>query len=185
MDITLIANRYARAFMMLASENNFAEQAYHDMQLIERVFDENRSLDFFLKSPIIPLAKKIKVVKSVFEPHLSHVTMRFLELVLRKDRTSILRQIALSFIELYKELNNIVTIQLEVPETLDDNIKQKLLQRLSIQTNKKVELVEKINPELIGGFVFHYNDLRYDASLRKKIDKLRKEFEKNPYVKQL
>lgn len=184
MDITIISKRYASAFFSLAQEQGLVEPAYHDMRLVSEVIGENKQLSNLLKSPIVPNPKKVKIIKSLFGQKLNKLSIRFLELVLKKDRAVLIRLIAESYIELYKDFNNIITINLVTASKIDDETRKKILGRLNSATQKTIDLVEEVNSELIGGFVLKLKDSKYDASLKRKIELLGKDFEKNPYVKE-
>jgi len=185
MDVTIIANRYAKALFNLAQEKNLIEPTYLDMIQVWEVVRENKSLNNILRSPIIPNPKKLSILRALFVGRISAFTFRFLELVIKKDRALLTRYIAESFVEIYKDHKNIITIQLVTAYALDELTRRKILDQLSDLTHMTIDLVEKVSPELIGGFVFSYKDRKFDASLRQKIKLLSKEFEKNPYVKEL
>ena len=50
--------------------------------------------------------------------------------------------------------------------------------------HSEIELIEKINDKLIGGFTLQVGDKRVDASLAKQIRKLAMSFSENPYIKE-
>jgi F-type H+-transporting ATPase subunit delta len=183
MDITIISKRYAKALFSFAIEMDHMEQVYADMLLVADVIQQNRKLHFIFKSPVIPGARKIRIVRSLFEKHISRLSMRFLELVLKKDRALLIRFIADGYIELYKEFNNIISIVLITAAPIEDEIRKEILGQLGTITNKTIDLAEEVNTGLIGGFVLKFKDGKYDASIRTKLDLLSKEFEKNPYIK--
>ncbi len=183
MDITIVSKRFAKALFSFATEMEQMEQVYADMLLVADVIQQNRKLHFIFKSPVIPGARKIRIVRSLFEKHISHLSMRFLELVLKKDRALLIRFIADAYIELYKEFNNIITIELITAAPIEDEIRNDILRQLARITNKTIDLVEEVNTGLIGGFILKLKDGKYDASIRNKLNLLSKEFEKNPYIK--
>ena len=183
MNITIIANRYAKALFILAQEKNLIDQVYQDMLIVSDVFSKNKNLQRILSSPIYTPAKKLSLLKALFSKHISSFIFRFIELVLRKDRALIIGYIADSYIEIYKEFINILTVELETAASIDEMTRKDIIRQLTELTKKTIDLVEKVNPKLIGGFIFRYDDRKYDASLRHKIQLLSKEFEKNPYVK--
>jgi F-type H+-transporting ATPase subunit delta len=49
---------------------------------------------------------------------------------------------------------------------------------------KQVEITEKVDPSLIGGFVLNVGDQQIDASIKNKLKSLKVNFGKNPYVKE-
>jgi len=50
---------------------------------------------------------------------------------------------------------------------------------------KQVELIEKVDPDMIGGFVLNIGDRQIDASIKSKIKTLKLKFSQNPYIKEL
>lgn len=179
MDVTIISKRYARALFAFALEKQLTGKVYSDMLLIHQVTAENRNLRFVLSSPIIPGGKKMRIIRSLFEQKVSSFTFRFFDLVLKKDRALLIRHIAQSYIDIYKDHNNIVTTILVTATKIDSETRKVLMDQLNSISNKTIELEEEVNSELIGGFVLRMKDAKYDASLRKKIDLLAKEFEKS------
>ena len=90
-----------------------------------------------------------------------------------------------AFIEKYKEHNNIVTIEIRTVQPLTEGMRDKIVSILEKRRGITVELIEKIDPTLIGGFIVSTGTLRYDSSLAHSIRKLKKEFEENLYVREL
>lgn len=183
MDITIISKRYAKALFDLAIELKKLEKVSEDIALIQKVIKENPEFRRLLLSPIIPERKKNQVVKGVFEKHLDELTYKFLRLVTLKEREVYLDSIALAFVKLYKNYHNILTITLTSAIKLSDPTKKKLVDLLSLQTKKTIDLIEVEDKSLIGGFVLTMDDQKYDASIKHQLDKLSKTFEKNLYIK--
>jgi F-type H+-transporting ATPase subunit delta len=70
------------------------------------------------------------------------------------------------------------TIQLdeELRNSFKDIVKE-------VSGKNKVTLVEKINPNLIGGFVLRIGDKQLDESIKSKLQQLRLDFTQNLYEK--
>lgn len=185
MDVTIISKRYAKALFGLALEKKLTDQVYGDMMLIHQVTTENRNLRFVLSSPIIPGGKKMRIIHGLFEQKVSEFTFRFFDLVLKKDRALLIRHIAHNYIDIYKDHNNIVTAVLITAAKIDSKTRNLLMDQLNSISDKTIELEEEVNSDLIGGFVLRLKDAKYDASLRKKIDLLGKNFEKSLHAQKL
>ncbi len=179
MDITIVSKRYAKALFALALEKDFIEPVYQDMLLIDDVMKQNRNLRYVMSSPIIPGSRKINIVQSLFKARISELTFKFILLVLKKDRALLIRFIAGNFIDLYKDHRNIVTAILVTAVELDEISRKELLKQLKAISHKTIELEEHVNKDIIGGFILRFKDAKYDASLRKKLNALSKEFEKS------
>ncbi len=184
MDVSIISQRYAKALFDLAVELSLLERVKKDMDTVRDAALENPQFRRLLESPIIPSGKKNSIIKGVFEKYLDRLTMRFLELLTRKEREVYLREIAEAFEKLYKVHHNIITVKITSTAPLNGENRAELLKLLSEQTHKTIDLVEETDKDLIGGFVISMEDKKYDASLRHKLERLKKTFEKNLYIKQ-
>jgi len=66
---------------------------------------------------------------------------------------------------------------------LDDKLRKEVYDVIKKSANSEIELVEKVNKDLIGGFVLRMGDKQFDASIASELRKLAKEFSSNPYVR--
>ncbi len=66
---------------------------------------------------------------------------------------------------------------------MDATERKSILEILQKITNKKIDLVEKTNEALLGGFVINLDNFQLDQSIAAKIKQLKKDFEKNLFVK--
>jgi F-type H+-transporting ATPase subunit delta len=183
MDITIISQRYAKALFDLAQEMNILEKIYKDMLLVQSVIAETSELKRLLASPIIPPGKKSQVLRAIFEKYLDKLSFRFLQLVVKKEREAHLQNIADNFISLYKDFKNILPVKITTAQAIDAEVRQEILDLLKDAEHKTIELEESVNEDLIGGFILNMDDRQYDASLQKKISRLKKDFESNLYIK--
>jgi F-type H+-transporting ATPase subunit delta len=58
-------------------------------------------------------------------------------------------------------------------------LKEKALEVASKLTTKNIEFQRVINPDLIGGFVLQVGDLQYDASVKRKLAKIKRQLMDN------
>ncbi|NVN94769.1 MAG: ATP synthase F1 subunit delta [Bacteroidetes bacterium] len=178
-----INGRYAKALFDLAIEQNVLDIAFQDMQLVNEICQSSKEFESMLSSPIIKTDKKQAVVKEIMSSRLNHISLSFLLLVLKKRREANLRNISLEFIEMYNEFKGIKTAHLKTAIELDSETKADFKSLLTRQSNKSIELKEEINPQIIGGFIITIDDKQTDNSISTKIQRLRKEFDKNIYEK--
>lgn len=181
---TRVASRYAKSLLGLASEKGVLENVYGDMQLIDETVKGSKELSVLLKSPIIKSDKKQNILSSLFTDKVSEISNAFMKIIVTKGREYLLGDIAEAFIALYKNNKGIITAELTSVVALDKSLKEKIVQLVN-PDNKPVELIEKINKDLIGGFVVRVDDKQIDASVLRKISDLKQEFSKNPYVVEL
>jgi F-type H+-transporting ATPase subunit delta len=178
-----LASRYAKALFDFAIEQDVLEQVKNDMNLVVSVCKQNRDFRLMLNSPIIFTDKKEAIITEIFGKHIQKISFHFLLIITRKNRESLIDGIAKQFIEQYKEFKNITTAELITAVQLDPKVKENVIALLKEQTNGEIELIEEIKEEMIGGFVLSYSDFQYDASIKKQIKELKKEFGTNLYIR--
>jgi F-type H+-transporting ATPase subunit delta len=184
MSVSRISTRYAKSLLDLARDRNELDSVKKDMDVFADAV-KNRDFYLFLKSPIINTGKKLSVIHTIFEGKIGTTTKAFFDIVIKKGREMYLPEIAVDFIAQYKVYNKISTITLTTATPLAESalneIKAKLLN--SNITMDKLDIITKIDPAIIGGFVIEVGDKLYDASITHKLDQIGKEFVGNQYVK--
>lgn len=180
------ASRYVKSLLGLAVEQKVLDEIHRDMLLFSKVCDENRSFGLMLQNPIIKHDKKLEILKKIFKGKVHSLTMAFFDIITRKNRESILSGIAKEFHNAYNAYNGIgkATVITAVP--LDAGLRaefEKLAKNYS--DKKQIELIEKVDHDMIGGFVLNVGDRQIDASINNKIKTLKLKFSQNPYIKEL
>lgn len=185
MSNTLAGNRYAKSLMTLATEKNVLDAVYADMEIISSTIKDSKELELLLKSPVVKTDKKQDVLTNIFGKSISELSKLFLELISNRKREGIIGDIATSFVDLYKRSKDIVVAEITSAVALDSAQKDKIVALLKEEGTSSVEVVEKINPDIIGGFIVRVDDKQIDASILRQLNDLRQEFDKNPYLSEL
>ena len=172
--ISHIAVPYAKALFDFAVEKDAVENVYKDMQALTSLCRSNRDFLLMLKSPIIKTEKKKKILTEIFKDSITEITRGFLKIITSKKRESLLPDMAQAFIYLYKDYKGILTTYLKTAIPVTDEVRKKILELMSNQTNGSIELIEEVNEELIGGFVLQWKDMQYDTSIQNQINKMKK-----------
>ena len=180
----IAANRYARALFNLASELNELDAVNADMILVDKTISDNREFELVLKSPIIKPWKKIEIVHAIFDSKISKTSRTFFDLILKKRREVHIHQIVRQFVVLFLERNGVEEVLLTTAHKIDEPFRKKIIQLVEQKTGSKVELEEKIDPSIIGGFILRYGDNQIDASLERDLESIRQEFSKNLYIRE-
>jgi F-type H+-transporting ATPase subunit delta len=83
----------------------------------------------------------------------------------------------------YKSFKNIVTAEVTTAATLTDELRTQIISIIQKATHAQIDLEQKIDESIIGGFILTFKDRQYDASILRQIQNLRQEFNINLYVK--
>ncbi len=178
-----IASRYAKSLLGLAVEKKVLEEVKDDMKLLLEVSSENRDLALMLKSPVIGHSKKLVVLNMIFKGKVNDMTMSFFQIVTKKQREEYLITVAKEFLHQYNTHKGIEEATITTTFSLSDSLRNEFIGIVEKITNKKVELTEKVDESLIGGFVLKIGDRQIDDSVSSKLKALRLEFTKNHYEK--
>ena len=181
---TRVASRYAKSLINLAIEKGELEKVYADMALVNATCMQSKELYLFLKSPIIKTDKKVAVLKEIFANKVSKVSQEFIDLIAKKRREIYLSEIAQEFVAQYRAHKKILIAVITSAAGLDDTLRKKVLEIVKDNLKSEVELVEKVNKDLIGGFVLRIGDKQVDTSLARKLKQLTMSFSENPYIKE-
>jgi F-type H+-transporting ATPase subunit delta len=178
-----LATRYAKSLIDLAIEKGVIEEVFADMKWLNSVTKTNRDFVNLLKSPIIKGDTKKKIIEAITKGRVSEMTAAFNRLLVTKGRESNLPEITSAFINSYKEKKNIHTIKLTTAAPVTDAVKDAIIAQVKKTSGfQNVELEEKVDPNIIGGFVLQMEDKLIDVSVAYDLKAVARQFENNDFI---
>jgi F-type H+-transporting ATPase subunit delta len=177
-----VAARYAKSLYSLAKEQGSVEAVLLDMAYYHKVLKENKNLALAINSPIISGQKKQNILEGVFGKDFQKLTSTFIKLVVSKGREKDLFEIAKAFIQEDKRQKGIKDCQIISAVPLSPELRISLTQQAEKIAQGKVEIEEKVDPGLIGGYILRVNDLQWDASVKTNLTKIREQILDFSYV---
>lgn len=179
-----IASRYAKSLLDLADEKGVLEDVNKDMLMFSELASENRDLVLMLKSPVVAHDKKLAVLNKVFTGKVNELTLAIFQILTKKHREAYLPAIATEFHHQYNVRKGIEEATVTTTFALDAALRKEFEGIVAKISGKKVELTEKVDEDIIGGFVLKIGDRQIDDSLSSKLSALKLKFSQNPYVKE-
>lgn len=170
------AKRYAHSLLAVANEQKLTNKVLADCQLISNTISGSRELKVFLKSPIVKQEKKLAVLKELFFDSITSLTITFIDIVTKKDRLTVLNDIALQYEELYNQQEGILRIKVKTAKELSSKEQKSLEKSLSKRTGKTIQMLLEVDPELLGGLTVQIQDTIVDGSVKNKLDSLQSIF---------
>jgi F-type H+-transporting ATPase subunit delta len=174
MNDSKISVRYSRALFQSALEKKILDKVNQDMILISQICKTPETKEFLL-SPIIIPSKKSSIFHKMLEDNVEKITLAIIDLMVKNGRESYLPAVARVFIHETLKYKGITESVLTTAVKVDAKVKKQMTDLISEVYSTKVELEEKIDPEIIGGFILRINDNYIDASIRNKLRKIKKE----------
>lgn len=170
MDIGVISVRYARALLKSALDIKLEDQVYQEMQTLAQSYLDVPELRFTIDNPMLLKSKKEQILCAAMGASPSELSKKFVALVLREDRESILQFMAASYITLYRKQKNIIRGKLTTATAVSASTEEKMRQMVEKKTQGAVEFTTEVKPDIIGGFILEYDTYRMDASVKSKLN---------------
>ena len=161
---TRAALRYAKAMLSYAEESKAAVAVANDMYSLISLLQDNNEVQTMLENPILPVAEKEAVLKELFS-QASPETFKLFSLLAAKNRLATLAVTGEQYVRLYAQTQGEVTAIVTTAIGLTPSLKQAVLEKAKGLTKENVQLENKIDPGIIGGFILKIGDLQYDASV--------------------
>lgn len=175
MNYSIIAGRYAKALFLVGTDNDCLEALKADVELLSDTIEKNPSFAHILDSPIIKPEDKRRVMNDLLSKRVHPMTMNFINTLIKNKREIMLPDISRRFIELYEQHKGIVRAHIVSASPLDESSKSRLKKQLDQLFGADVLISAKVQPELIGGFIFKVDDVQYDASISSGLQRMRKQ----------
>lgn len=178
-----LATRYAKSVLDLAIERGQLEQVYADMLYLQKVLQSSRDLVAMLRSPVVTADKKQIVMDQITGKNIGELSAAFTKLLITKSREAELPEIITAFIRQYKEKKDIHVVRLTTAVPVSDAVKNSIIDQVRKTSNmQNIELDEKVDPSIIGGFVLQAGDKLIDASISYDLKAISRQFDNNDFI---
>jgi ATP synthase F1 delta subunit len=167
------ARVYAEALFEVAREKGRLGPIRDDLSQFVDALEADRELQVFLFSPHFSSAEKVAGLKravSDADPEL----LNFLELLIEKHRMPEIFRVRRQFEESWKRENRLIDVTVTSAVELDPAVVGRIGEEIERQTGQKVELASRVDEEIVGGIVLQVGNMVLDASIRNRLEKLRK-----------
>jgi F-type H+-transporting ATPase subunit delta len=168
-----IARVYADALFRAAKEEGKLDTIREQLAQFADALDQSRELQLFFFSPYFSSKEKSEGLKKAIdgaEPEL----INFLELLNEKHRMPVLFRIRRKFEQLWAVENRRLGVTVTSAVELDPAVVEKIGEEIENQTGQTVQLQSKVDDDILGGIVLQVGNMVLDASLRNRLEKLRK-----------
>jgi F-type H+-transporting ATPase subunit delta len=169
-----IANVYARSLFEVATENDKLETIHDQLAQFAEALDESNDLRVFFFSPHFSSQEKKDGIEKVVDGGDEHF-VRFLELLAERHRLPALFRIRREFDRLYAEEKKLLPVTITTAVELDEDTVDDLAERIKKQTGREIQVTTKVDPDVIGGLQMQVGNMVYDATIKGRLDKLRRQ----------
>jgi ATP synthase F1 delta subunit len=172
-----IARVYARSLFEVAKEQGKLDLIKDQLGSFADALDQNRELAIFFFSPYFSTGEKKRgLERAVVDA--DPTFLNFLELLIENHRMPVLFRARRQYEALWDEENRLLPVEVTSAVALDPAIAEELGARIREQTGQNVELTSHVNPDILGGVVIRVGNSILDASIKNRLQQLRREVAK-------
>lgn len=171
--MTEVANTYGQALYSLAEEENLTEEILGQITTLKNIFEAESSFQQLLCSPAIPKAERCQVLDECLRTQVHPYVLNYLKILTENGYARHFPGCCQVFRQQYNRANHIMPVTVATRFPLSDDLRQKLLDRLSEVTGKTIELECRTDPECLGGIRLDFDGMQLDGTVRHRLDELR------------
>ena len=168
-----VGRRYSKAIFEIAEEKNQVKEIYEMLNSAMVLYRTDKEFKNFILNPLIHNEQKKSVLNEIFGKDNSE-NLNILLYILDKGRMNCIKYIVAEYLKIYYRKNRILDVKATFTKELTDEQKKKLIDKLSQKTGKEINLVIKVDKDILGGGIIKIGDKIIDGSIRRELDNWRK-----------
>ena len=169
-----IAEVYARSLFEVAKEHDVLDRVHDELGEFAEALSDNRDLQVYLFSPYFSSEEKRDGVRKIVSDADERFE-NFLELLAERHRMPVLFRIKREFDALWADEHKLLPVTVTSAVELDEGFAEDIARRIQEQTGRTVELSSTVDPDVLGGLMVRVGNMVLDASLRNRLERLRKQ----------
>ncbi len=165
---------YAKALFGAAQDAGRVDAVDRDFGAFAEALDATPELAAFLGNPQVETAAKIDVVGQLAEGG-DDLVRNTLRLLAEKGRGGEIAEVYTELRALIDRAQGRVAVELTTAHELSDDEARTIVGQIEKSSGRTVEATRNVDPSLIGGMILQAGSLRVDASVRGRLERLRRE----------
>jgi F-type H+-transporting ATPase subunit delta len=172
--VSVVHRTYARALFQAAKETGRLVTVREEFADFAAAIEQVPELDALLRNPQLDPRAKTRALEDVLGGA-DELVRNFLLLVVEKNRGGQIREIQREFERLMAQEERRLAVELTTAYELSDDEAQQIVGQIEQASGRPVDATRTVDPDLIGGLVLQAGSMRVDASVRGRLERLRKE----------
>ncbi len=172
-----IAEVYARSLFEVARESGKVDEVREQLGQVAESVDSSRDLQVFFFSPYFSSEEKVQSLGRALDDA-DPIVVNFLGVLIEKHRMPAIFRIRQRFEALWQAENKVLPVQVTSAIELPEDTIRSIGDRIGERTGRKVVLTSEVDPDILGGLVLQVGNNVLDASIRNRLENLRKQVAK-------
>jgi F-type H+-transporting ATPase subunit delta len=173
-DAERLARVYAEAGLNAAGGIADQESVVLELEAVVRdVLAVDRRIEEIFGSELIAAEDKVAMLDRILGTQASAKTLNLLKVMARHKRLSLIRDVAKAARKMWQDRSGRIPVELETANTLEPALEQEILSAFGGVLGADPIVTQRVNPDLIAGFIIRVGDRVYDGSVRTRLEKMR------------
>jgi F-type H+-transporting ATPase subunit delta len=169
-----ISRVYGRSLFEVAQERDVVSEVREQLGQIVDALRDSRELQLFLASPQFSSEEKRDGLRRAIDGA-DPIVANLLDVMVENQRLSLLPEVAGEFNARYDELHKVLPVRISTAVELDAETTARIGRQVGEGTGREVQLTTEVDPDLIGGIVLRVGNQILDASIRQRLENLRRQ----------
>jgi len=178
MTIGTTSKRYAKALIFNAIDQGKLDVLFDEILSFSTILEESEQLKDFISNPTISKDLKKSLLYDITGNSLPNISTLF-NLLTVNNRIDIILSVCYAFVKLYYDHKNIVEVTVTTPVEISDEVELTIKKYISSIKKGEIKLTKKKDESLIAGFTLDFDNSRLDASIKKRLNMMKKQLKTN------
>lgn len=169
-----IAQVYARSMFEVAQEHGTLDIVGEQLGQVAEALEGSKDMRLFFFSPYFSTQEKRDGLRRTIEgadPTVSN----FLDVLVENHRLPAIFRINREYQRLWDAARDLLPVTVTSAVVLDESVTSRIGDEIGRQTGRNVQLSTAVDPSIVGGFVVRVGNAILDASIRNRLEQLRKQ----------
>ncbi|HTB69603.1 MAG TPA: F0F1 ATP synthase subunit delta [Solirubrobacteraceae bacterium] len=168
-----LAEVYARALFEVAREHGTLDELREQLGQFADALDQNRDLAVFFFSPYFSTVEKVDALQRILEGA-DEGFVNFLKLLIENHRMPVIFRARQQFERMWERENELLPVEITSAIELDQDTTESLGREIGERAGRRVTLAARVDPNILGGIVLRVGNSILDASIRNRLEQLRR-----------
>ena len=171
--MTELSREYGEGLYFLCVEENLAQQALEELTALKALFRENPDFCRLVSNHSLSKQERVSILDKALRGQVHLYVLNFLKILCERGIISEFEGCVEAYRTFYNRDNRVVEAVATTSVPLSDEQRAQLLEKLQTMTGKQIQLIEKVDPAVVGGVLLEMEGKRYDNTLRHRLSQMR------------
>ncbi len=172
--MTTDAGLYGQSLYDLAAQEHLTEELLKELSQVESILKENPEYITLLSEPSIPKKERIGLVDKAFGDAVHPYLLNFMKILLENGLLRGFSSCCSIFRSNYNKDNGIAQAVVTGAVELTAEEAEKLKEKLEQISGRKIDLIRKVDPAVLGGIRVELEGKLYDGTVSGRLGDLRR-----------